>query len=156
MVRELNYDGLVTPPEFEDRCNMFLDEIEKVITPKYPDLEISQRNETTEGYAIDEEVKKTMIQLIGPEKFRKYFNRNTLLQRLNDQLSISENTAVVDICGNSELSIPRIVTSAHEVIELAEKYRGIYQPYGGNEELVKVLMEIPESPFAYLHFIFRD
>jgi hypothetical protein len=158
MKKDRSYESITTPPEFESRCNMFVDHVESLIVPKYPEIGITSKNITTEGEPAlptwMEEVFKRVIYNGDEEKWKKRQNRRTELNRISDLIGLSENTATVQLWGwEGEKAIPQLESVIKEIIKTAENYNGVFTREKDEGDIIDI--ESPELPNSYLRFLFK-
>ena len=142
MPSESNLERLLRPPDFEIRCNGFIEEVNQKIVPKYPDIGIDV---TSTSDVLDQETKVREFLASKGKKFRsRYF-------KLADQLSAYENWASVAIWGwEGPPAVSQILDILPQIDEIASRYGGVkdYSDLEGD-------LKYPELTSAYIIYVFE-
>lgn len=162
MTKERSIDNYLKPPEFEERCDKFVQKVDEGIVPKYPDLEINSVNETTYVPLNDPKIQKIiedkLYANLSEEDIQRIRNLELKMARHQEFLSTVENCALVDVSGPEGLkAIPDINKAIKDVFDLAKEYRGKYEPNKANGKVLPIIdTEDPNLPSAHLRFVFTD
>jgi len=145
---EIILESLIRPPEFEQRCDDFIDEVLEKVAQKYPDLEIYVRNATK--YTIDVLPKQIAIlrQLATGKKLEILIEAHRRLAEKDEILSAQQNTAEVNIWGNEgSISRNQVEKAINEVWNISFQY----EPTIVHQDID---LEDPDFPNAHLFFTF--
>lgn len=137
------------PPDFEVRCDAFVNEVIRRVIPKYPKLQIE-----VENYTREELTRLPRVLDIA----REFRNRDRLLERIKsedrwkEELSATENLAAIDMTGEGENSFT-LMAKAFEDIEAIAKIHG-----GRRLEIPGYSIDAdlgdPDYPGIFLRYIF--
>lgn len=151
MSREFTYDKLVTPPHYEVNCNLFVEDVSIVVSPKFPNLIFSPTNLTNEYFELTEEYKKLMLLIHGPEWLRGFMNFRLKNARYHEIQSTVMNVAAVSVEGQYLSDVSDIRKSAGILSDLARQHDGKYCPIPG---MKLVDTKSIGRPLARLHYEF--
>ncbi len=152
-------EPLVPVPEFERRCNAFVEEVYTAVVPKYPNLIIIPTNVTQAGLempSLTSELSEKVQQKFGGEELEEYeqVSKKNLeeareISREADIESATANRAVVVIVPESDGLEEETFRAAEEVKEIAAKYE---VKADQNEVIPKGYL----SPSVFLDILFES
>jgi len=117
---------LLQPPDFEVRCDGFIAHIRSQVSPQYPNLEIQEENYTK---AELERLPGAMVMAQRLAKGKNYLRGLARRDRKNEELSATENTAIIEIVGRNTEALSEMTRAIDDISLAAQKFRGDFDEY---------------------------
>lgn len=117
-------EKILLPPEFEERCNTFIEAVEAEVVPKYPELQINPINETAEAFEDKSDIVEFVEKYIEDDEEREGLLRAIIrMGDREDRFSSFSNYAVVDVWDHSGKQETQVSNAADDVIETSLKFK---------------------------------
>ena len=141
---------LLRPPDFEVRCDGFIAHIRSQVAPEYPNLTIKGENYTKE------ELQRLPAAMTIAQRLAKGRNYLRGLEKRNreiEELSATENRAVVEIKGRNPEALSEMTRAIDDMSLAAQRFRGdsLLDPDAVMEDI-----EDPDHPRMVLFLFSND
>ncbi len=122
MSKEFGID-IIEAPEFEQRCNAFIEEVALTVITKYPGLHIRATNSTLEDIEGQDERIRRWKRTRPHEEMEKLIRISRRMADISDRASAFFNQAAIDVFDISGRGRKELVQEAvNEIKKIALKY----------------------------------
>lgn len=144
------FNDLLTPPDFERRCDRFAVEVKNEVVGDYPELGIYPVNRTREDLV---HINPKAIELAKEHgSGQKVINNLRRFDKIQEELSAFESVGAVEVWGwEGPNAVPQIKEASARIDVIAIRHGGIKEMFGDEEES----LNDPVLPCAYLVYTFK-